>query len=123
MVVASKEGPRPLSVSDGRLVTDTVTMRWLVISDPATIPIDSEPDKASDSMAIPMLTPLLVSIRELAVLLCRSEVALHRDDAAGRLPRSIRLGGSKRWRRSDIEAWVSLGCPSRREFEARSKTR
>jgi len=89
-------------------------------------PPDAEPstDPSADTgqTAKPNpLNPLLVSIRDLAVLLSRSEIALHRDDAAGRLPRSIRLGGSKRWRRTDIEAWVEMGCPKRAEFEARQQ--
>jgi hypothetical protein len=54
----------------------------------------------------------------LSVLLARSIASLHRDDAAGRLPAALRIGGSKRWRYADIALWVGLGCPPRAEFEA-----
>jgi hypothetical protein len=67
--------------------------------------------------------PLLLDIRGLAYLLARSVPSLHRDDAAGRLPAALRIGGSKRWRYPDIVEWVELGCPSRVEFEALRKSR
>ena len=65
------------------------------------------------------LTPLLVDIEGLAVLLARSVPSLHRDDAAGRLPTALWIGGSKRWRYSEIAAWVEAGCPSRAEWTVR----
>ncbi len=78
-----------------------------------------EPDAPPELGPAEALQPLLVSIRDLTRLLARSEIALHRDDAAGRLPKPIRLGGSKRWRLADVQEWVRLGCPSRAEYEAR----
>jgi predicted DNA-binding transcriptional regulator AlpA len=59
----------------------------------------------------------------LAALLSRSIPSLHRDDAAGRLPAALRIGGSKRWRYSDIAEWVELGCPSRADFDALRRNR
>jgi predicted DNA-binding transcriptional regulator AlpA len=64
-------------------------------------------------------TPLLIDRPGLATLLCRSVPSLDRDDAAGRLPAALWIGGSKRWRYSDIAEWVEMGCPPRVEFEAR----
>jgi predicted DNA-binding transcriptional regulator AlpA len=72
---------------------------------------------------LPPDRPLLVDIDGLALLLTRSVPSLHRDDAAGRLPTAVRIGGSKRWRYADIVAWVDQGCPSRAEFEARQQHR
>jgi len=71
------------------------------------------PTAASD------LSPLLLDIRDLAKLLSRSVGSLWRDDAAGRLPRAVRIGSSKRWRFDEIREWVSAGCPSRSDWEAR----
>ncbi len=82
-----------------------------------------EPSKPAELGELPPLTPLLVDIRQLAVLLTRSETCLHRDDAAGRLPKALRIGGAKRWRLSDVQAWVAMGCPKRSEFEARQKAK
>jgi predicted DNA-binding transcriptional regulator AlpA len=63
-------------------------------------------------------TPLLIDIGGLAKLLARSVPSLHRDDAAGRLPAAVRIGGSKRWRYSEIVRWVEAGCPPRAEWSA-----
>lgn len=60
------------------------------------------------------LRPLLVDINRLAVLLGRSVASLERDQAAGRLPAPVRIGGSKKWRLADIQAWVAAGCPTRK---------
>jgi predicted DNA-binding transcriptional regulator AlpA len=61
---------------------------------------------------------LLIDTYGLAELLSRSVPSLQRDDAAGRLPAALRLGGSKRWRYSEIVAWVEAGCPDRKTWEA-----
>jgi predicted DNA-binding transcriptional regulator AlpA len=76
----------------------------------------------SDGTAV-RLVPLLIDIKELAVLLSRSVPSLHRDDAAGRLPAALRISGSKRWRYSEIVAWVEGGCPHRAEWQARNSKR
>lgn len=60
---------------------------------------------------------LLIDVNVLAVLLDRSVASLERDQAAGRLPDPVRLGGSKKWRRAEIEEWVAAGCPTRAEWE------
>jgi hypothetical protein len=77
-----------------------------------------EPDRRPATLTAP-IRPLLVDIGGLSALLARSEASLARDDAAGRLPAALKICGSKRWRLIDIELWVQLGCPGRREFEAR----
>jgi len=61
---------------------------------------------------------LLIDIRQLAKLLKRSVGALERDQVVGRLPAHLYVGGSKRWRRAEIEAWVLAGCPARAQWEA-----
>jgi hypothetical protein len=48
----------------------------------------------------PTVPPLLLDIKALSALLSRSVPSLWRDDAAGRLPASVRVGVSKRWRRT-----------------------
>jgi predicted DNA-binding transcriptional regulator AlpA len=61
----------------------------------------------------------LIGIDDLSVLLGRSVPSLQRDDRAGRIPRGIKLGRSKRWRLDEIHLWIAAGCPSRSEWEAR----
>jgi hypothetical protein len=39
--------------------------------------------------------------------------------AAGKTPGAVRLGGATRYRIDDLKAWVAMGCPDRKTFEAR----
>jgi len=59
-------------------------------------------------------TTLLLSRLELAGLLDISPVTLDRMRAAGKIPRPFSIGAGTRnirWRRSEIEQWVSDGFP------------
>lgn len=52
--------------------------------------------------------------------ICRlSKRSWFRLSAAGRTPKEVRIGGSVRWRLSDIESWLAMNCPDRSTFEAR----
>ena len=65
---------------------------------------------------------LLLCAREVGELLGIDEVTVHRWNAADRLPApALKKRGCTRWSRRDIELWVDVGCPGRREFEARKK--
>jgi predicted DNA-binding transcriptional regulator AlpA len=66
-----------------------------------------------------VLTPLLVAAAVAARLAGVSKATWHRLDAAGKVPRSVRLGGRVLWSVVELQAWVSAGCPSRAEWEAR----
>ncbi|MHC4289524.1 MAG: helix-turn-helix transcriptional regulator [Planctomycetota bacterium] len=44
-----------------------------------------------------------------------------RFNASKKVPEPLRIGGSVRWRLSDIELWQSMDCPDRKTFEARKK--
>jgi predicted DNA-binding transcriptional regulator AlpA len=74
---------------------------------------------AAEPAALPETA--LIDIRILSNVTSRSIPALERDDAAGRIPRPIRIGRSKRWRRHEIMNWISAGCPPRKEWEAMSR--
>jgi predicted DNA-binding transcriptional regulator AlpA len=64
---------------------------------------------------------LLIDIKGVATMLGRSPRSIYRDDSAGRMPRSIKLGGSKKWCAAEILAWVDAGCPDRRKWEVSRK--
>jgi len=53
----------------------------------------------------------LVNARELAKVLAVSERTLYRLKSTGELPPPVVLGGSVRWRLSEIRQWISRGCP------------
>lgn len=55
--------------------------------------------------------PQLLTAARLAAILDISVRTLRRLQATGRLPHSIRLGGSVRWRAEEVQAWIDAGCP------------
>jgi len=62
--------------------------------------------------------PLLVSARKAAALIDVSASTWARLQAAGKIPRPIKLtGGTVRWRIDDLRAWAAAGCPNRKRFE------
>jgi predicted DNA-binding transcriptional regulator AlpA len=65
--------------------------------------------------------PLLLTARDLARDLAVSLSTIWRMDAAGKLPKSVRVSGSVRWRRNEIIRWCEAGCPRRAEWEARMR--
>lgn len=60
---------------------------------------------------------LLIGVGELSELLGLGRSSIYRHLDAGKLPEPIRIGGSVRWRKAEIEAWVSAGCPARNRWE------
>lgn len=68
------------------------------------------------------IEPLLWTARQVATCCGWSLRSVWRGKAVGLLPKSIRLGGSIRWRAEDIKHWVQADCPKQKEFEARKGT-
>jgi prophage regulatory protein len=62
---------------------------------------------------------LAISARDLAAMLNVSLRQVWRLNSAGKLPRPIRLGGSVRWNRAEIQQWFEAGCPDRKTWEAK----
>jgi excisionase family DNA binding protein len=54
---------------------------------------------------------LLITVDEVAAMLSLSPRTVWRRSSTGELPAPVRIGGSVRWRRSDIVQWVNAGCP------------
>jgi len=63
----------------------------------------------------------LLTAKSLAKMLSTSVRSIWRYRSAGRLPVTLKIAGAIRWRRSDIEQWIALGCCSQKEFIARMK--
>lgn len=59
-----------------------------------------------------------INTKELAKMLSVSVRHIERQDSAGRIPRPIRIGRSKRWRTDEITAWLEAGCPDRVTWES-----
>lgn len=62
----------------------------------------------------------LLTVEEVAARLRISQRQVWKLLASERLPKPVRLSRSVRWRKSDVDEWVRLGCISRDEFEAAS---
>jgi prophage regulatory protein len=67
----------------------------------------------------PAVEPLLLETDRAAALCGVSPASWYRLKAAGKTPAPLRLGGKVLYRVEDLRLWVALGCPSRKEFEAR----
>ena len=65
-------------------------------------------------------TERLLTTRAVGEMLSLSKRQVFRMKSAGLICPPVRVGrGAIRWRQSDIEKWISLGCCNRKEFTAR----
>jgi predicted DNA-binding transcriptional regulator AlpA len=66
------------------------------------------------------LGPLLLTGKQAAVICGKSLRTWRTWDAAGWIPRPVRIGRSTLWRADELRDWVAAGCPRRGEWEART---
>lgn len=71
------------------------------------------------SGAQPRITTRLINVDTVAEMTLTSRRTVFRWNAGGRMPRPIRIGHCLRWRQSDINLWIVLGCPDQKTYEAR----
>jgi predicted DNA-binding transcriptional regulator AlpA len=65
---------------------------------------------------------LAVDARRLGKTLGLSLRTIRTMDAAGKLPRPVKLNGhSVRWVLSEVESWLAAGAPDRQSWEAMRK--
>lgn len=62
---------------------------------------------------------LLVSARQAAGMCGKSLRTWRTWDAAGRIPRPVRIGRSTLWGLEELREWVAAGCPPRDQWETR----
>lgn len=69
---------------------------------------------ASTAQPVQSITndPVLLDVRQVAAILGCSPRHAYRLADAGRMPRPLKLGALVRWRRDELNAWISDGCPS-----------
>ena len=53
----------------------------------------------------------LLDIRQVAAVLDVSVRSVHRLRDGGKIPAPVRIGGSVRWRATEIDEWIERGCP------------
>ena len=78
---------------------------------------------SADPPADPAAPPLVVDARRLAAMLCAGLRTIRTHDAAGRLPKPVRIGGKVLWPVAEINDWIRAGCPDRETWEARRAAR
>ena len=67
-------------------------------------------------------TEKLLTAQAVGAKLSLSKRAVFRMRSAGLICAPLKCGqGAIRWRQSDVEKWISMGCCSRSEFEARGE--
>jgi predicted DNA-binding transcriptional regulator AlpA len=74
----------------------------------------------SDPDADQAPSPLLLTARQAAAMCGKSLRTWRTWDAAGWIPRPVRIGRSTLWRADELRDWVAAGCPRRTEWEART---
>jgi len=72
----------------------------------ATEPLPQKRPKAPPKTRPVAPNSLLLSVAEMCALLCISRATLIRMDNAGKIPGKIKLGGSVRFHRETVEAWL-----------------
>jgi predicted DNA-binding transcriptional regulator AlpA len=64
-----------------------------------------------------------VNARGLAAMLSGSIRWVRTQDAAGKLPKPVRVAGRVLWLRDEIEAWLKAGAPDRNTWDAMKAAR
>jgi len=65
------------------------------------------------------VSALLVTAKQAAAMCGKSLRTWRASDAAGWIPRPVRINRSTLWRVDELRAWVAAGCPRRDEWELR----
>ncbi|HKI38264.1 MAG TPA: helix-turn-helix domain-containing protein [Gemmataceae bacterium] len=107
--------------------TDTPAVRLALPPESAPAPTAEEPRTTEaggrKARAAAVLAaagePLLLTAGQASRLYGASAATWYRWVSAGRVPAPVRIGATVRWRREELEAHISAGCPPRREWEAR----
>jgi len=69
-------------------------------------------------------TERLLTAQAVGEMLNLSKRAVFRMRSTGLICSPIRVGaGAIRWRQSDVEKWIALGCPTKKDFEALKQQR
>lgn len=75
---------------------------------------------AEQRSLVPLET-FLIDAEEVARRLDVSSRTVWRLNSAGKLPKPLAVGGSRKWRADGIRRWVEAGCPARSAWEAHRK--
>jgi len=71
-----------------------------------------------ERQAAPAPAPELTDLSGVAMMLGIAERTARRLDVEGRLPCSVQVGKSKRWRIAELREWILAGAPGRQKWES-----
>ncbi len=101
---------------------DTLPLRPVPEPEPAPAGPAAEPT-GGKARAAAVLTapvePLLVDTEQAAAACGSGRATWFRLKSASKTPAPVKLAGRVLYRVEDLRLWVSLGCPPRKEFDAR----
>ncbi len=60
----------------------------------------------------------LLTAKKLANILEVSKRTVFRLNTQGKIPEPVKIGGSVRWIKTEIDLWINSGCPDRETWEA-----
>ena len=84
--------------------------------------VSAEKSSAKTAEMVTQVTPVLITARQAAMLCGRGLRTWRTWNAAGRIPRPVRIGRAALWRTAELQAWIAAGCPPRAEWESLSKS-
>ena len=61
---------------------------------------------------------LVLTAAEAAAMFQKSLRTWRTWDAAGQIPKPLRIGHATYWRPEELKAWVAAGCPDRETWES-----
>ena len=62
-----------------------------------------------------------ISVKETGLIIGLGVRTVYRLRDGGKMPQPLRIGGSVRWRRAELEAWIADGCSDVRRTGWRMK--
>ncbi len=63
-------------------------------------------------------TQFAINAKAFGQRLALSKRQIFRLNSCGKIPAPVKIGGSVRWKISDVELWLEWNCPDRRTFES-----
>ncbi len=67
---------------------------------------------------VALTAAMMLSVDDVAIMLNCSTRHIWRLADSGRMPRPVKLGNLRRWRRVTLEGWLEEGCPDLRKARA-----
>lgn len=68
--------------------------------------------KVGNAPPVDRIPERLLRVGEVAKVCGLSVRSIWRLSDGGQMPRPLSIGGSRRWRETDLKSWLAAGCPT-----------